>query len=62
MKGCEKMAYETKVLLQSQAEYALAIRDKKMYQYVSKLANVEGMSLKPYDEAVKEFDENNEDA
>ena len=56
------MAYETKVLLQSQAEYALAIRDKKMYQYVSKLANVEGISLKPYDEAVKEFDENNKDA
>ena len=53
------MAFETKVILRGQADYALAIRNKPMYQYVCNQLNVEGVILKPYDEAIKELEDNN---
>ena len=50
------MAYETKVLLASLAEHALQMRSKGMYRIIAKLANTEGMILKPYDEAIVELE------
>ena len=50
------MAYETKVILRGQADYALVTRNKKMYQYVANQLNVEGVILKPYDEAIKDIE------
>ena len=51
------MAYETKAILSGMAEYALLARNKQMYKYVSKVANVEGLVLKSYEEASKEMEE-----
>ena len=48
------MAYETKVLLMQMAAYAKATRNEGMYKYVYEIANVEGLILKPYDEAIAE--------
>ena len=50
------MAYETKVLLKSLAEIALLRRSKDMYLSIANIANVEGLILKPYDEAIKELE------
>jgi len=47
------MAYETKTLLMSMAQYAIAKQSKMMYDYVAKVANVEGLILEPFEE-VKE--------
>ena len=55
VKGREEM-FETKALLRGQAEYALAVKDRVMYQYVCKQLNVEGLVLLPYDEAIKEME------
>jgi len=61
MKGSEDM-YETKALLRGQLDYALLAKDKIMYNYVSNQLSVEGVALKPYDDALKEFEENNKGA
>ena len=53
------MAFETKVILRGQAKYALVTRDKNMYEYVADQLNVEGVILKPYDEAIKELENDN---
>ena len=50
------MAFETKVILRSMADYALATKNKPMYRYISNLANVEGLTLKPYNEALEELE------
>ena len=54
------MAYETKVLLAQIAQYAIVTRSKLMYKYICKIANVEGLILKPYDEAIAEIESDNE--
>jgi hypothetical protein len=51
------MAYETKVMLSMLAEIALRTNSKEMYQAIAKFANVEGVVLKPYDEAKAEIEE-----
>ena len=51
------MAYETKVLLTSLADVALLTNSKAMYKHIAKIANTEGVVLKPYDEAKAEIDE-----
>ena len=50
------MAYETKVLLTSLAEHALRTNSKEMYRIIAKMANTEGVILKPYDEARAELE------
>ena len=50
------MAYETKVLLSLLADTALRTNSKEMYKVIAKIANTEGMILKPYDEAKAELD------
>jgi len=42
------MAYETKVLIISMAQYAIAIRCKPMYDYLAPLADFENIKLPPY--------------
>ncbi|MCL1990198.1 MAG: hypothetical protein FWG67_04830 [Defluviitaleaceae bacterium] len=51
------MAYETKVLLSLLADTALRTSSKEMYKVIAKIANTEGMVLAPYDEALKELEE-----
>jgi hypothetical protein len=51
------MAYETKVLLSLLADTALRTNSKEMYKVIAKIANSEGMVLKPYDEAMAELQE-----
>ena len=51
------MAYETKVLLAMLAEIALRTKSKEMYKAIVKFANVEGVVLKPYEEAMLEINE-----
>ncbi|MCL2009153.1 MAG: hypothetical protein FWG71_01235 [Synergistaceae bacterium] len=51
------MAYETKVLLGFIADMALRTNSKKMYKGIAKIANAEGMILKPYDEAKAELED-----
>ena len=51
------MAYETKVLLSLLADTALRTNSKEMYKVIAKIANNEGMVLKPYDEAMAELQE-----
>ena len=50
------MPYETKVLLSLLADTALRTNSKEMYKVIAKIANTEGMILKPYDEAKAELD------
>ena len=50
------MTYETKVLLSLLADTALRTNSKEMYKVIAKIANTEGMILKPYDEAKAELD------
>ena len=50
------MAIETKMLLQAHADYALATKNRGMYRFVCNQLNVEGITLKPYDEALKDFE------
>ena len=54
------MAFETKVLLRSLADSALLAKNKQMYRLVANLANVEGVLLKPYDEAIKDMGNDND--
>ena len=58
MKGSEDM-YETKALLSGQLDYALAMKNKVMYNYVLRQLCIEGITLPQYSEALKEFEENN---
>jgi len=55
------MAFETKVLLAGLADMALRTNSKAMYKHIAKLANVEGVVLKPYDEAKSEIDADEEE-
>lgn len=50
-KGRESLACETKVMLISLAEIAVRTNAKEVYKVVAKMANVEGVILKSYDEA-----------
>jgi hypothetical protein len=45
------MAYETKVILTSIAEMAVKVDSREMYNFVAKLANVEGVVLQSFDKA-----------
>ena len=47
-----------KAFLRGQADYALATRNESMYQYVCNQLNVDGLILKPYNEAIKELEDN----
>ena len=49
------MAYETKVILISLADAALRTNSKEMYNIIAKMANVEGVVLKSYKEALEEL-------
>ena len=52
------MAYETKVLLMAFAKIIMRAKSmKEIYQAVADMANVEGMMLKPYEEAKAELEE-----
>ena len=51
------MAYETKVLLIALAEIALRTNAKEVYKAIAKMANSEGVILKPFDEAKSELDD-----
>ena len=55
------MAIETKVLLQAHADYAIAIRDRRMYGYITRQLAVEGASPMSYDDAVKLFEDEDKD-
>ena len=52
MNGELNMAYETKALLIAMAEYAIEAKIKKMYRFVAKVANAEGLILPSYEDAV----------
>ena len=52
----DNMSYEIKVILKSLADMALLTKSKTMYRLISNMANVEGVVLKPYDEAIKELE------
>ena len=51
------MAYETKVLLALLADTALRTKSKEMYKVIAKIANTEGIVLAPYNEAMRELEE-----
>ena len=51
------MAYEIKVLLISLAEIACRTNAKGVYIAIMKMANAEGVIIKPYDEAKAELEE-----
>ena len=51
------MAYETKALLMALSEIALRTNSKDMYKAIAKIANTEGLILKPYEEAKAELEE-----
>ena len=51
------MAYETKILLSLLADTALRTNSKEMYKVIAKIANSEGLVLKPYEEAMAELNE-----
>jgi len=58
MRGGDRiMAYETKALLMALSEIALRTNSKEMYKAIAKIANTEGLILKPYDEAKAELEE-----
>ena len=47
------MAYETKVILRALANLAIKEEAEAMYGHIADMANVEGLVLKPYSEAIK---------
>ena len=49
------MAYETKVLLTLLADAALRTNSKAMYKLIARIANTEGVILKPFEEAQEEI-------
>ena len=52
------MAYETKVILQSLSQHCLRVStSREVYNIVRSMANVEGVQLPSYDEAIKEIEE-----
>ena len=51
------MAYETKVLLIALADIACRTESKEMYKIICKMANVEGVVIKPYEAARAELEE-----
>jgi len=52
------MAYETKVILSSISTHCLHVKtSKQIYEIVRKMAQVEGMTLPSYDEAMAELEE-----
>jgi len=53
------MAFETKAILISLANAALVNNSKPMYKLIAQMANVEGVVLKPYDEAKEEIETDN---
>ena len=51
------MAYETKVILSSLSTHCLYVKtSKELYEIVRKMAQVEGMKLPSYEEAMKEIE------
>ena len=50
------MAYETKVLLTALADVALRTNSKEVYKVIAKMANVEGVILKSFEEAKEELE------
>ena len=44
------MAYETKVLLMALAEVAVRTNSKEVYMAIARMANVEGMIIKPFED------------
>ena len=50
------MSFETKALLQSHLDYALATKNKGMYIFVANQLTVEGITVKPYNEAIVEYE------
>ena len=58
VRGDESVAFETKVILMSLAEIAIKAKNpKEIYKAIQKMANVEGIILKSYEEAKAEEDE-----
>lgn len=55
------MAYETKVLLIALADAACKQGAKEMYKLIAKMANAEGVVLKPYKEARAEIEEDDDE-
>ncbi|MGL4941601.1 MAG: hypothetical protein ACRC46_00235 [Thermoguttaceae bacterium] len=51
------MAYETKVILIALAELACRTHSREVYNAIAKMANAEGVVLKPYKEALAEIEE-----
>ena len=51
------MAYETKALLIALADIACRTNAKEVYKTIAKMANAEGVILKPYEEAKAELEE-----
>ena len=50
------MAYETKVILQALADIACRVDTAEdVYKSIQRMAGVEGLVLKPYEEAKKEL-------
>jgi hypothetical protein len=50
--------YETKVLLSALGDITVKAKSpREVYVSIQKMANVEGLVLKPYDEAKKEFED-----
>jgi len=56
-RGAESVAYETKVILIALAEVAIRTNAKEVYKTIARMANAEGVILKPYDEAKAEIEE-----
>ena len=59
VKGVENAAYETKVILISLAEIAVRTNAKEFHRAIAKIANAEGVIVKPYEEAKAELEEDN---
>ena len=57
LRGVVVMAYEIKVLLIALAEIACRTGAKEVYNAIAKMANVEGVILKSYEEAKAELGE-----
>jgi hypothetical protein len=54
-KEAANVAYETKVILMSLAQHAVMLNSADMYKIIANLANVEGVVLKPWEEARAEY-------
>ena len=53
----KNMAYETKVLLIALAEIACRTDAKEVYKAIARMANAEGVIIKPFEDAKAELDE-----